>query len=638
MSDHRRDKVQKGELPRAGDVLQGKYRLEGNVASGGMGVIMRAEHLKMERDVAVKLLHPHLASDEGTVQRFEREIHLAKVLSHPNVIQLLDYGRTDGGALYIVMEYLEGRDLDDLLDEQGALDLDRACDIGLQILDGLAEAHDNNVVHRDLKPSNVFLTRRRRGGEHVKLLDFGIAKSLEGAANSITATGQICGTAMYLPPESVFQRAPGKRGDVYAVGLIILEMLLGRRIFDAGTLPQTLMLHVQKPIPMPSALTDTAVGEVLKNATVKHPDDRYPDAEAMLSDLAEAVDELGEERTVDPDDITHTGTSLDNETLPGFNGENSMDMEMLRDIPSHESADAIPASAPPGTPQPHGAPPKQQAPSRSSGAPSDFPGGADDSQDSADTVVTPQPRRPGSSEFSPADSQPVQEPKTMGERSDWLIPTIGAGAALLALALVAASFAVGSTDGRDDSEAAGEKSTASNSPSKAASDDENSPGVTGEAQRPDAGSVNRGESRTVRLQLVTDPPGAEVRLQGETVGTTPKFLTIDRQSPAVEVTLQKQGFEDSNVSLDPADSKRRYKVQLSEAEPSEEKPAPPPEERTRDDESPEPEPPDKTRQPPDPEPQPSRTNHEPSGSGSTTDEKEDNSDPFENIADDYAIE
>ena len=344
MESQEQENVDVGRIPGVGEVIHDRYRLDSVVATGGMGVIMRAKQLAMDRDVAIKLLHPHMASDPDTVARFEREVHLAKHLSHPHTIQLFDFGKTDTGSLYIVMEYLEGRDLKEILNSNGPLPLGRAVEIGLQTLDGLAEAHGHDVIHRDLKPSNIFIQEDRRGGDFVKILDFGIAKSLEGGGGTaLTATGQVCGTPQYMAPEAVLRRSTGKAGDVYAMGLIMMEMLIGRRVFDAESMPQTIMLQMNEPVPIPERVGETDFKEVVEKATAKHPDDRYQDADEFFEALDAVANSLPDDLTLEPYEIPTVSAPDSSDMLDQLPREvDSNDIELLDRRPHDDSGDILP--------------------------------------------------------------------------------------------------------------------------------------------------------------------------------------------------------------------------------------------------------------------------------------------------------
>lgn len=400
-SEKQQESVDVGRVPDVGEVIQDRYRLDSVVATGGMGVIMRATQLAMERDVAVKLLHPHMASNEETVARFEREVHLAKHLSHPHTIQLFDFGKTEGGSLYIVMEYLDGRDLKEILNQEGPLPLGRAAEIGLQTLDGLAEAHDHDVIHRDLKPSNIYVEQDRRGDDFVKILDFGIAKSLEGGGTALTATGQVCGTPQYMAPEAVLRRSSGKPGDVYAMGLILFEMLIGRRVFDAGSMPQTIMLQLNQPVPVPDRVADTKFKRIIERSTAKHPDDRYQNADEMFEDLARVVDDLPQDLRLDFDEIPSVeppGSSDMLEQLP-----REVDNQGIEMLDRREEADSSSDVIPEPTPDAEGNGDREGTPSSSSeqldevDVPSPPPESRkteDDAYETGDTLVTPEPPSP----------------------------------------------------------------------------------------------------------------------------------------------------------------------------------------------------------------------------------------------------
>lgn len=280
-------------LPNVGQVIDERYRVESVIATGGMGVILRAEHLAMERKVAIKLLHPQIAAaDETVVERFHREVQLAKTLDHRNTIRLYDSGRTQEGLLFVAMEYLEGETLDELLARRGALRVWRAVDIAMQILDGLAEAHARDFIHRDIKPSNVFIARSRRGEDVVKLLDFGIAKPLVDAGADLTGTGTICGTPHYVAPEYLRSEPIRKACDVYAVGLILLEMLRGRRVFEGDTPMETMMMRLHARPAIPFLIEESPLAGVIRKAVARQPGDRYADADEMFRALRPVAERL----------------------------------------------------------------------------------------------------------------------------------------------------------------------------------------------------------------------------------------------------------------------------------------------------------------------------------------------------------
>ena len=342
MSDAPENRIRIGRMPEVGDVIDGRYRLDRVLARGGMGVIVRATQLSMDRTVVVKLLQPRGASVEQSIERFRREADVAKDLQHENIIQLHDFGQIDEGVLYMVMEYLEGRDLRDALEAEGRFTAGRACDVTLQILDGLAAAHDKGVIHRDLKPRNIFLMERRRGGDRVKVLDFGVAKSLDAQESSVTKTGMMTGTPMYLPPEVLFVQSPGPAGDVYAVGLMFLEMMTGERVVDVSDPRAALGIHLRTPITIPPALADTRLAEVLRKATAKHPEDRYEDADAMFEALREAQHSVASDLELSADIEIADALDPGSNPLEQVAAQPGSGMEVLKDIPSARSGEFTP--------------------------------------------------------------------------------------------------------------------------------------------------------------------------------------------------------------------------------------------------------------------------------------------------------
>jgi serine/threonine protein kinase len=165
-----------------GEILDGRYRLESVIARGGMGVVMSATHLQLDRMVAIKFLHAHLAGDDTLWKRFQREVSISKELNHTNIVRIFDFGESESGYMFLVMEYLEGEELKTMTVREGPQSTTRVLAIAEQVLDGLAEAHSAEVIHRDLKPGNIYMTTDRRGRDVPKILDFGIAKSLQPPA------------------------------------------------------------------------------------------------------------------------------------------------------------------------------------------------------------------------------------------------------------------------------------------------------------------------------------------------------------------------------------------------------------------------------------------------------------------------
>ncbi len=232
-------------------LLDGKLDVERKLGEGGMGVVYRVRHRMTKHARALKVLHAPLASHAGVVKRFMREATVAGQLDCPRVVETYDAGVLESGAPYVLMELLEGESLADRLEAEVQLAPERAVQIALEALEGLVATHAAGIVHRDLKPENLFLVRDRDGGEHVKLLDFGISK-FHLDDESITATGNLLGTPMYMSPEQTegAERADA-RSDLYAMGVILYEALSGATPFEASSLPKLLMeVHLGERPPL----------------------------------------------------------------------------------------------------------------------------------------------------------------------------------------------------------------------------------------------------------------------------------------------------------------------------------------------------------------------------------------------------
>lgn len=276
-------------VPQPGTLLKDRYRVESNLNRGGMGVLLRARDESTGNDVAIKLVSPKLGRTGNFRERFEREVELVSRIAHRNVIQCYDFGATDNGTLFLVMELLDGLGLREVIRNEGRLTTHRTIDLGLQLLDGLSAAHDLGIVHRDLKPANVYVVEED-GAEVVKLLDFGLAKSLEDEHVRLTKTGMICGTAAYVAPETLVVERPGREADVYAVGLILLEMLFGRRVYTSPQMAQTFMEQLVVPARIPRKVWDEPLGRILARALQKHPAERFENATMMYDALAATVE------------------------------------------------------------------------------------------------------------------------------------------------------------------------------------------------------------------------------------------------------------------------------------------------------------------------------------------------------------
>lgn len=268
--------------PMLGRLIDGRYQVKSRIARGGMATVYLATDLRLERRVAIKIMHAHLADDTDFAQRFIQEARSAARLAHPNVVNVFDQGE-DGETAYIVMEYLQGITLRELLKDYKRLTPEQALDIMESVLAGLAAAHHAGIVHRDLKPENVMLADDGR----IKLADFGLAR----ASTANTATGQaLLGTIAYLSPELVSRGTADARSDIYALGIMLYEMLTGDQPYVGEAPMQVAYQHANSSVPMPSAKVPglpSGFDELVRWSTERDPNQRPRDAREMLQRLGE---------------------------------------------------------------------------------------------------------------------------------------------------------------------------------------------------------------------------------------------------------------------------------------------------------------------------------------------------------------
>jgi serine/threonine protein kinase len=270
----------------AGTLVAGRYRVEAPIGEGGHGVVYRAADTSVGRSVALKLLHSGMPGVANLEARFEQEARLARQLQHPNTVRLLDFGRAEDGALYIAYELLEGVPMDQAIDAGGPMSPDRVARIGAQVLKSLMEAHQHGVVHRDIKPSNIFLCNYSGEPDFVKVLDFGIAKSVE-VGGQLTRTGFVVGTPSYMAPEQVRGDQVRPATDLYALGLLLAEALSGQIIVFGNTDAVIAAAQLSPdPVQLPPAVLQSPLAGVIQRATEKPLDRRYTAAQAMLDELS----------------------------------------------------------------------------------------------------------------------------------------------------------------------------------------------------------------------------------------------------------------------------------------------------------------------------------------------------------------
>ena len=283
--------------PFIGRTLNGRYDVLARLGVGGVGVVYQGRQVQLDRLVAIKVLQQSAAASPEWRRRFEREARVLSALAHPNVVPITDFG-IDGDVPYLVMELLQGKTLADLINE-GPVSPARALDIVRQTLRGLAFAHRQAIAHRDLKPANIFLQALPDHADHVRLLDFGTAKFLEGAsapspAENLSRVGVVFGTPSYMAPEQARAERVDARADIYAAGAILFQLLAGRLPYVADTPEGVMEAHVSEPVPSLAAVRpDLSIARlvqpVIDRAMAKKPASRYPQAQWMLSAL-EAID------------------------------------------------------------------------------------------------------------------------------------------------------------------------------------------------------------------------------------------------------------------------------------------------------------------------------------------------------------
>jgi eukaryotic-like serine/threonine-protein kinase len=281
-------------MPKVGDVIAGKYRLEKVAGEGGMGVVYAAQHLVLKQRVAVKVLLPDAATSEHVVERFAREARAAARIMSEHVARVMDAGSTATGAPFLVMEYLEGCDLEELLTVEGPLPMTDVVDYLLQALEALAHAHAVGLVHRDIKPANLFLACRADGGNVIKMLDFGISKTMESRPEERVLTGQaVLGSPVYMSPEQLRNAKDiDARADIWSLGVVAYELLSGKPPFDGDGVGEIFAAILEKdaePVHMKNWRLPPELSAVIARCIQRKPEDRWPDA----AEVARALKPFG---------------------------------------------------------------------------------------------------------------------------------------------------------------------------------------------------------------------------------------------------------------------------------------------------------------------------------------------------------
>ena len=270
-----------------GQLINDRYEILKLIGEGGMANVYLARDTILDRRVAVKVLRGDLAGDEKFVRRFQREALSASSLSHPNIVEIYDVGEDDGN-FYIVMEYIEGKTLKQLIKKRGVLSLPETMDIMLQLLDALKSAHDSYIIHRDIKPQNIMI----KDSGLVKITDFGIAMALNSA--QLTQTNSVMGSVHYLPPEQASGKGSTIRSDIYSLGILMFEMLTGRVPFRGDSAVEIALKHMKEPLPSVRELNPVvpqSVENIILKAAAKNPKNRYHDVREMADDIKNCLDE-----------------------------------------------------------------------------------------------------------------------------------------------------------------------------------------------------------------------------------------------------------------------------------------------------------------------------------------------------------
>ena len=303
-----------------GQVVADRYHVLKKLGEGGMGQVYLAEHVKMGRRSAIKVMNPSMVHDPDAVSRFNREAANASRITHPNVCAIYDFGETTDGTIYLAMEFIEGEPLTDLLQREGALAPLRAAHIFVQVADALQAAHDLGIVHRDLKPDNIMLTRARDGADVVKVVDFGIAKAVGGDdSQKVTKTGLVVGTPEFMSPEQLAGDKLDGRSDLYSLALVLYRMLTGKLPFETTSVQETMIKRLtDEPTKLAAVRPDltfpVGLQETLDGALARNPAERYQSVAKFAADVA-AVTGLGRGAGgATPIRVTRAGASAEGKT------------------------------------------------------------------------------------------------------------------------------------------------------------------------------------------------------------------------------------------------------------------------------------------------------------------------------------
>ncbi len=280
-----------------GSILAERYHILKKLGEGGMGAVYLAEHVKMGRKAALKVMNPGMNTDADAIARFNREAANASRLNHPNVCAIYDFGETADGLIYLAMEFIEGESLTSLIEKNGSLAAPRAANIIHQAADALAVAHDYGIVHRDLKPDNIMIAKDRDGADVVKVVDFGIAKASSSDAQKVTKTGLVVGTPEYMSPEQLAGDKLDGRSDIYSLGLVAFNCLTGLLPFPSNTAQEAMIMRLtDHPKTLTEMRPDIAwpaeLQTVMDRVLARDAEERYQKSDEFGRDISKAVENM----------------------------------------------------------------------------------------------------------------------------------------------------------------------------------------------------------------------------------------------------------------------------------------------------------------------------------------------------------
>jgi serine/threonine protein kinase len=331
--------LERKDDPLLGQTLAGKYLIEKLIKIGGMGSVYLGKHVLMEKTVAIKVLRPSLALDDDVVRRFSREAKAASRISHPHAVSVTDFGESETGVVFLVMEYLDGSTLKEIIKNEGPMRVDRVAEIVRQVTGALDAAHEQGVVHRDLKSDNIMIAQTN-GGDWAKVLDFGIAKIQQSETHDadITAANLVIGTPQYMSPEQCSQSGTiDARSDIYSLGVIVYEMLTGQLPFTGESPTVIMMKQVQDPPPsILEARPDLspAVAALVSKALAKQPVDRFQTAGELSAALIESATNTASKVAVP--------VTVPNEPVAAIDDEDEATLVRPREV---EPAEFVPTAA-----------------------------------------------------------------------------------------------------------------------------------------------------------------------------------------------------------------------------------------------------------------------------------------------------